>query len=84
MMTYLKRSTDRGPWWVSVLGVLMVAAGVGVYLVSHHDHSEWVAIVLIVLGAGMFDRYVVVSILRARFGTGHTTESPAEPPGPGT
>lgn len=63
----------RRNWFASLVGLTLIGGGIAVFFGAHHDHAEWVAIVLIVLGGGLFDRQVVTGILRARFRGGSYT-----------
>ena len=57
----------------------VIAAGIGVFaLIGHTKGAEWVAVVLIVIGSGFYDRKTVTGLLKARFsgggGSGVTAE----------
>lgn len=66
-----KHKEARRDWRGSALGVLMILGGVVVFVVTNHAKgAEWVALALIVLGAGLFDRKAVTGLVRARFGNG--------------
>jgi hypothetical protein len=60
----------KGSWLATVFGIACVGAGIYIFLTAHHSHSEWVSIVLIILGGALFDGKVVTGLLRARFGNG--------------
>ena len=68
-MAVYERKQLRRNWRGSAVGLGMIAAGVAVFLLTSANGAEWVALALIVIGAGLFDRKTVTGLVKARFGS---------------
>ncbi len=76
MAAHEKKQRHRD-WAGSTVGFGLMVAGVLVFVLTNHAKgAEWVALALIVLGAGLFDRKTVTGLVKARFGGGDTSEIP--------
>jgi hypothetical protein len=72
-----ERKQRHRDWLGSTVGFALIVAGVAVFILTNHAKgAEWVALALIILGAGLFDRKTVTGLVKARFGNGDTSEFP--------
>ena len=61
----------RRDWFGSLIGLGLIGGGIAVFIYTNHAKgAEWVALALIVIGAGLFDRKAVTGLLKARFSGG--------------
>lgn len=62
---FVKRSGDVGRILRSMLGIAILTTGIWLHYVKG---GEVVPVILIVLGAGLFDSKMIVDLVKAKFG----------------